>query len=371
MEETIRKLLDAAPDAIVIVNQQGAIVVANSQAETVFGYKHEELIGKPVEILVPHRMAGAHVAKRDSYMEHPRVRPMGAGLQLFGLRKDGSEFPADIKLSPWTTEEGDFVISIIRDVTERHRTEQILRDNEEILRKKAEDLKRSNEELEQFAYVASHDLQEPLRMVGSFTQLLAQRYRGKLDAEADQYISFAVDGSKRMQALIQDLLVFSRLGTRGKPFEETDCDQILDHVLGALRFSIEENKATVTHDPLPTVQGDPVQLAQLLQNLIGNALKFHGESAPHVHISAERIDGEWQFSVRDNGIGIDPRYFERIFVIFQRLHGRDKYQGTGIGLAVCKKIVQRHGGRIWVQSEAGKGTAFFFTIPDDKGDKRP
>ncbi len=234
---------------------------------------------------------------------------------------------------------------------------------EEALKRTVTDLRRSNAELEQFAYVASHDLQEPLRMVSSYMQLLSRRYAGKLDSDADDFIGFAVDGARRMQVLIQDLLVYSRVGTRGKPFEPTNCEDVLEQVLSNMEVAINESGAVVTHDPLPTVAADASQLAQIFQNLIGNAIKFQGEETPRVHVSAERKAGEWLFSVADNGIGIDPEFFERIFVIFQRLHGRGEYSGTGIGLAISRKIVERHGGRMWVESEPGTGSTFYFTIP--------
>jgi two-component system, chemotaxis family, sensor kinase Cph1 len=236
----------------------------------------------------------------------------------------------------------------------------------EELARTTQELARSNKELEEFAYVASHDLQEPLRMVSSYLSLLERRYKGKLDSDADEFIHFAVDGAKRMQQLIKDLLTYSRVGTRGKPFVPTDGYQSLAAALDNLQIAIQEQGAIITHDPLPTVKADGSQLTQLFQNLIGNAIKFHGAEKPQIHISAEEKDGEWEFAVKDNGIGIAPENFERIFVIFQRLHTREEYPGTGIGLSVCKRIVERHGGRIWLESEAGKGTTFHFTLPAAK-----
>jgi light-regulated signal transduction histidine kinase (bacteriophytochrome) len=249
------------------------------------------------------------------------------------------------------------------ELDERRRAEQLLAHY-------AEDLKRSNAELEEFAYVASHDLQEPLRMVSSFTQLLGKRYQGKLDQDADDFITYAVEGATRMQRLLQDLLAYSRVGTRGKPLAPTDCNVIFDQARTNLLTALEESGAQVGSGPLPTVQGDEVQLIQLFQNLLANALKFRGEQPPVIQVSAQEDDGAWRFAVRDNGIGIAPAHQERIFMIFQRLHRRSEYPGTGIGLAICKKIVERHGGRLWVESEEGRGTTFFFTIPKERKNDR-
>ncbi len=261
----------------------------------------------------------------------------------------------------------EMAATLERRVAELQRAEAELKALNEDLEKRVLDrtmeLKRSNEDLEQFAYVASHDLQEPLRMITNYLQLLRQRYKDKLDASADDFIGFALDGSKRMHQLIHDLLTYSRVGTHGKEFVRTDCAQALANALANLRVAIEESRAEITHDPLPTVRGDEVQLTQLFQNLIGNAVKFRGEAAPRIHIGVQRTGTEWEVSVRDNGIGIAPEDFQRIFIVFQRLHSREKYPGTGIGLSVCKKIVERHGGRIWVESKPGHGTTFYFTLP--------
>jgi signal transduction histidine kinase len=259
-----------------------------------------------------------------------------------------------------------FVELYKKTVEVKRQAEAIRKLNAELEQRVAErtaELRRSNEELQQFAYVASHDLQEPLRMITSYVQLLAKRYQGKLDAEADEFISYVTEGAQRMKTLIDDLLAYSRVGTHGQGFAAVDCEEVLQRILTDLRMAIEESGAEVTHDPLPTVWGDATQLGQVLQNLLSNALKFRDQAPPQVHITARLDGGQWVFSVSDNGIGIDPQYAERIFVIFQRLHTKKAYPGTGIGLAICKKIVERHGGRIWVESQPGRGATFFFTLP--------
>jgi PAS domain S-box-containing protein len=363
-EARFRGLLEAAPDCVVIVDARGTIQMVNRQTEVLFGYPREELLGQPVEMLMPDRFRGRHYSHRENYAHDPRTRPMGVGLELFGRRKDGSEFPVEISLSPMSTEDESVVISIVRDVTPRKETEQRLR-------AAAMDLARSNAELEQFAYVASHDLQEPLRMVASYTQLLGRRYRGRLDPDADEFIGFAVDGARRMQDLINDLLAYSRVGTRALQVEEIDTGELVDQVIGDLAAAMADAGASVTRDELPRVRADGTQLRQLFQNLIANGIKFsRPDTPPQVHVSARRDHDAWTFFIRDNGIGIEAQYLDRIFVLFQRLHSRGEYPGTGIGLAICKKIVERHGGHIDVESQPRVGTTFSFTIPAQEGERR-
>jgi PAS domain S-box-containing protein len=357
-EARYRGLLEAAPDAMVVVNQAGEIVLLNLQAETQFGYRRDELLGQKVKNIIPEGFAERIIADGTRSAAEALAQQIGAGIELVGRRKDGSEFPIEIMLSPLESAEGTLVTAAIRDITER-------KESDEHLAKTVEELKRSNDDLQQFAYVSSHDLQEPLRMVSSYTQLLAKRYKGRLDSDADEFITFAVDGCNRMQGLIQDLLAYSRAGTNERKLREVPSENALQKALINLRAAIKQSGAVVTHDALPAVTTDETQLTQVFQNLVGNAIKYRRAEEPRVHVSAARNDcNEWTFSVRDNGLGIDSQYFERIFVLFQRLHGRDEFEGTGIGLAVCKRIVERMGGKIWVESQPEKGSTFYFALPD-------
>src|SRR5271156_913033 len=358
MEGRYRGLLEAAPDAMVVVNQKGDIVLLNVQAEKQFGYHRDELVGQRMKNIIPAGFAERLIADALRSTEDALAQQIGTGIEITGKRKDGTEFPIEIMLSPLESAEGVLVTAAIRDITTRKVAEAHLL-------YKVEELNRSNEELGQFAYIASHDLQEPLRMVASYTQLLARRYKGRLDSDADEFITFAVDGANRMQRLIQDLLAYSRVGTKGKDLLETSSEDALERATLNLRGAISDSGALVTHDPLPSVLADEMQLVQLFQNLVGNAIKYQKSGVPRIHVSASKNGGnKWTFSVKDNGLGIDPQYFERIFVMFQRLHKREEFAGTGIGLAICKKIVERHGGEISVESQPGQGSTFLFGLEE-------
>jgi len=357
LEKKFKKLLETAPDAIVIVNKKGHIVLVNQQTENLFGYSSEELIGQEVELLMPVKFRNKHQGHRAGYARNPGFRPMGAGLELYGIHKKGREFPIEISLSPLDMEKEILYSSTIRDITERKNTERLLKEY-------AAELEKSNEELELFAYVASHDLQEPLRVIISYMGLLEKRYMGQLDEKATKYIDNAVSASCRMRNLIDDLLTYSRLTTICKSFRKTNLTKTIKQVYNDLEISIKENKAKVYYNKLPIVKSDKTQMYQLFSNLVGNAIKFRKpDKAPEIYIGATRQGKEWIISVRDNGIGIKKEYFDKIFVIFQKLHTRLKYGGTGFGLAICKKIIEQHGGTIWLESKPGKGSTFYFSLP--------
>lgn len=348
----VDNILKSMAETLMVIDTDGTIQRVNQAAISLLGYERHELIGRSAGDLFEE---GVDVL---SLLKQSELNDVIRRVDTSVVTKDGRHVAVSLSGSVMRDEDGEIqgMVCVAQDITERKRTQ-------EILERQTRELARSNSELEQFAWVASHDLQEPLRMVASYTQLLSKRYKGKLDADADEFIAFAVDGATRMRRLINALLELSRVGTRGKDFEATDCDAIYDRTLVNLQGLVEESGAVVTHDRLPTVMGDVTQLGQLFQNLIANAIKFRGDEQLTVHVGAEQRNGHWEFCVRDNGIGIDPEYAERIFVVFQRLHGKGDRPGTGIGLSICKKIVELHGGRIWVKSQPDEGAAFYFTLP--------
>ena len=360
-EQKFRGLLEAAPDAMVMCRPDGEIVMVNSQAEIVFGIGRDRLISNSIRTLVPEWSFVLAPGR-------PAEQRLDRGVELVAKREGGVEFPVEIRSSPLDTEDGVVVTSTIRDISGRKKVEEQIRllnaSLEERVLARTDELLRSNEELQQFAYAASHDLQEPLRTVSIYAQLLARRYQGRLHAEADQFINAIVENAGRMETLIHDLLDFSRVEARGSDFfAPMMCDDALDDAIGNLTPLIEESGTGIERHPLPAVMGDPVQLTRLFQNLLVNAIKFRNTEPPRIHVSARAVGDEWVFAVKDNGIGIEPQYAEKIFGIFRVLHPRDKMPGSGMGLAICRKIVSRHEGRIWVESELGKGATFLFTLP--------
>jgi PAS domain S-box-containing protein len=504
-EQTHRELLEALPDALVVINAVGFIVLVNERTERLFGYRREELLGQPIEILVPERARQEHVEHRRRYFTNPRSRPMGVSLKLFGQRKDGSLFPVEISLSPIHTAQGTLATSVIRDISGRERQEakfrtlvenipavtfiapldenvpelyvspqieellgftqkewvedpvlwhrqlhpddrerwnrqfaptcatgepfreiyrfvakdgravwvhgsarmvrdaegkllflqgvafdvtsikeaevalheakeslrQINADLERRVRERTEELARSmaelqekTEELEQFAYVASHDLREPLRTLVNWPQRLAKQYRGRLDEQADDWVNRIINGAERMRRLIDDLSQYARVLRRDRAFAPADCALVVREACANLQAALEEGGARVTLGTLPVVHGNQQQLMLLFQNLIGNAVKFRDPGRPAcVEIDSRREGGDWLLWVRDNGIGVEAKYLKRIFGLGERLHSASKYAGTGFGLAICEKIVAGHGGRLWAESEPGQGSTFFFTLP--------
>jgi len=352
--EYLDNLFNHANVPIIVWDPQFKILRFNQAFESLTGRTAAEVLGQSLEILFPPDLKASSMAQAQNALAGERWDTREIAVQ----HRDGLVRAVVWNSATLFAPDGKTALAVIAqgfDMTDRRQVEE---EKDRV----SEELARSNKDLEQFAYVASHDLQEPLRMVSSYVQLLAQRYEGQLDDKAQKYIAYAVDGAVRMQRLIEDLLVYSRVGTRGGPLGVVDSRSALASAIQNLAKAIEESAAVITQGELPLVRADAPQLTQVFQNLLSNAIKFHGEAPPRVHISAEDKGREWVFSVKDDGIGIDPQYKDRVFVIFQRLHTRQEYPGTGIGLAVCKKIVERHGGRMWFESEPGKGSTFFFSV---------
>ena len=352
--------LKSAMVGVIIANLEGKINFVNPAFLNIFRYKDQnEVIGKnAADLFSPQKV------RKFADLTAVIDKVKGDREEFNVNREDGSVFSVEVSCSNVTDKAGNIIgrMAFFADVTERKRIRKKLMTT-------LVELKRSNTDLQQFAYVASHDLQEPLRMVASYTQLLEKRYKDKLDKDAKEFIQFAVDGALRMQTLINDLLSYSLVGARRKTVKPTDCHSVLDQVIANLSVTIEQNNVIITNDDLPTVMADASQMHELFKNLVSNAIKFRSEHAPRIHISAKQDRNKWLFSVQDNGFGIDPQYKDKIFLIFQRLHSKEEYPGTGIGLAICKRIVERHGGKIWVDSNVGKGSTFYFTLPLKREEK--
>lgn len=357
-EQRFRSLVETTSDWIWELDQDGVYTYASPKVQDLLGYEPEEVVGRrPFDFAVPdeaERVAEEFQAIARS--ARPFVR-----LENTNLHRSGHRVVLETSGVPILDAAGNLrgYRGVDRDITKP-------KQDEARLKQTMAELERSNRDLAQFAYSASHDLQEPLRMMGSYLQALQTDLGEGLDQRSRDYLQLSLAASRRMRQLIDDLLTYSRVGTEGREFQEVDAEEVMDQAIANLRGAIERQGAEVTRDALPTIRGDPTLLAQLFQNLIGNAVKFHGPQPPRVHVSCTEAGGEWTFAVRDNGIGIDPEYAERVFVIFERLNAREKYPGTGIGLAICKRVVERHGGRIWCRSEPGQGTTFYFTIPRDQ-----
>ncbi|MFC7215769.1 PAS domain S-box protein [Saliphagus sp. GCM10025334] len=354
--ERYRALTEAANDVIVTIDAESTIRSVNPAVEDIFGYEPDELVGESLTTLMRDDLAARHRAGLQRYLETDERTLDWDYVEIPGQRADGSTVSLSITFSEIVYENDRYFTGVIRDITNRKKRErQLERANER--------LTRSNKRLEQFAHAASHDLQEPLRMVSSYLQLIEQRYEDDLDADGMDYLEFAVGGADRMRAMIEGLLEYSRIETGGKPLEPTDLDAVFEDVLDDLEVQIERSNATITSDSLPQVRGDRTQLRQLFQNLLDNAMTYSGDEPPQIHVSAERDGTEWVVSVCDEGIGLDPAHDSRVFEVFQRLHSREEYPGSGIGLALCKRIVERHGGDIWVDAEPGEGATFSVTLP--------
>jgi PAS domain S-box-containing protein len=361
--------MNAALDAIICIDKQGKVTFWNPQAEKIFGWTADESLGKVLStLIIPEHYRGMHDYGMKNYLETGKGSALNILLQLSAIRRNGDEFPIELTVLPIKQDGDEFFCAFIRDISERKTYETRLIQLNEDLKKQKTELITSNHELEQFAYIASHDLQEPLRMVTSFLTLLNKKYGADFDETAASYIDFAVDGAKRMRQLILDLLEYSRVGKSNEAEEFIDLNILITEIKILYRKQIEEmNASIIVMEPLPLVNFHKSPLMQLFQNLISNALKYSRENvAPIVKISFTEDDGYWEFKVEDNGIGIDEEYFEKIFVIFQRLHNKDEYSGTGMGLAVTKKIVESLGGKIWVKSSMNVGSEFYFTIPKGK-----
>jgi PAS domain S-box-containing protein len=366
-------IIESAPLAMIMADTSGAMITVNKDAEQLFGYRRNEMLGEPVQLLFPKRYRGSLLipgSKSTGKRTAGRLHIVGREREIFGLHKNGGEFPVKVGLNPVRTRNGIFMLAGFVDISERKSLEQHLQEKTLELERQTgeltkayEALERNTMELQQFVYAASHDLQSPLRSISGFVQLLEEDYAASLNPETRECIRRTIDNVEQMQTLIRDLISYSQIDAHAIPFRPTDMNEVFDDAMAQLDASIDETGALVTRDDLPMVNGDRAQLVQLVQQLLGNAIKYHADKAPRVHMSARKNGTAWRFRVSDNGIGIDAKYQSKVFSLFRRLHTQQAYPGTGVGLPICRRIVHRHGGTIWVESEPGNGSSFYFTLP--------
>jgi PAS domain S-box-containing protein len=362
-QDELRRLLDHDPDPKLIVDVRGKIAFASLQVEAVLGYPKRELIGQPIEVLIPPRFHEAHAGHLSGYFGGPSTRPMGPGLDLWALTRDGREIPVEISLSSIGEGDDQLVVASVRDVSARRAAMTEMQQLNQQLSGKTQELEGLVNDLQVFAQTASHDLRAPLRQITQFLLLVERRCGDTLSAEGLEYLQLAGNSARRLSKMVEDVLAYSHIGASEQTFQPVDLSQVLDSVLDRVRILIVESGVHITRDELPLVMADPAQIAQLLQNLISNALLYRGEASPAIHFSA-RLDGDhWTLSVRDNGVGIEPQNHLRIFEMFQRSSLATELPGSGVGLAICKRVIDRHHGRIWVESTPGVGATFLFTLP--------